>query len=175
MLPILFAIAAFFMKISDDIVDNGIREGRFLSNIAGIIYGTIFGYLLIKNEYSAYVISSIVISCILAKKVDNMPHYIALAIIFFFALVLGVPEINPILLALFSLAGFIDEYEANFRNKILYIMFEYRFFLKIAFFVYFIVYGVYEPLLYIVVFDASYYLTQAYASRTLLRFYKSTC
>ncbi len=175
MLPILFAIAAFFMKISDDIVDNGVNKAKFLVLISGVIYGAIFGYLLTKSEHSAYVVASIVIGCVLAGKVDSTPHYVALAIIIFCAVVFDVPRIDPMLLAAFSLTSFMDEYEANFRNNVLNKMFEYRFFLKISFLLYFLIFGVYEPLVYIIIFDSSYYITQAYASRTLLRFYKSTC
>lgn len=175
MLAIMFAISAFFMKISDDIVDNGIKEGRIISSISGTIYGLIFGYLLIKSEYSAYVVASIVIGCLLAKKVDSLPHYIALAIIFFFTVVFGVPQIDPFLLIVFSLAGFIDEYDRRFKNSFLNFMFEYRFFLKAAFLFYSLISGIYKPLFYIFVFDISYYLTQAFASKKIINFCKSMC
>ena len=136
-LGILFILAGFFMKLSDDAYDE--NDDLLLATVLGIFCGLACAIAAVSYTGAAYIFFGILIGNLLAFKVDGIHHIITLMIFVLFCLICGIPEISIVVLLIVILGALADEVGheliANYtENNFIILFFEYRFVMKIVIF-----------------------------------------
>ncbi|HMK54451.1 MAG TPA: hypothetical protein VK444_06690 [Methanobacteriaceae archaeon] len=133
---ILYPLAGFFMKISDDAQDE--KNNTILGAITGIICVLAIGYLVVTSSDAATIFIAILIGTLLAGKIDHWGHIITLIIGLGILAIFGLPPLGILTLAICIAATYLDEFgnDAPWLDgeKKLTTFFRYRFVLKITVF-----------------------------------------
>lgn len=104
---ICFALSGFFMKISDEAMDE--KNNKILAIITGILCVIFTVLVSIKNGDAACIFIGILVGNALAYKVDSINHIISAILLIVVLIVLGVPHFGWICLIICIIAAFIDE------------------------------------------------------------------
>ena len=136
-LGILFLLAGFFMKYSDDFYDE--NHNILFASIFGILCAIACGVATISNAGAAYIFLAILIGNLIALKVDGIHHAITLIVFVIVCLIGGIPDLNLVVLLICIVAALSDEIGHETISKItdngfLNLFFEYRFVMKIVIF-----------------------------------------
>jgi S-adenosylmethionine decarboxylase len=103
-------VCGFLAKLTDNILDEPVgRRWRLLPYASGTTYGLIAGFLATRSTEFATLVIAVAISVLLAGKIDAKAHQLALASLFLFMALAGLPPINFALLAAFVALGLLDE------------------------------------------------------------------
>lgn len=139
---ISFALSGFFMKISDELVDE--KNKFFYSIIAGVLC-VFFAVWVSSVDADAFCIFlSILIGTGLASKIDSVSHILSAVLFIILLFIMGFPEFSWLCLMLCTLSAFIDEKgndisdEKEKTNKnlgFMYTFFKYRYLMKITVFI----------------------------------------
>lgn len=130
----LYALSGFFMKFSDDAMDQ--KNNTLLGVISGILCVAGIGYLAVNYSDAATIFLAILLGTLISAKVDKIGHFVTL--IFFVAILFiwGLPPIGIITLAICTIAAWLDEVgndRKSFKGmKIVETFFNYRCALKIV-------------------------------------------
>ena len=127
---IILLIASFFTglaaKLVDLMEDNGLKLFKLDKFVFAVIYGLLIGYVISNYNVVAPLWIGAVFALILAKKIDNLAHFIGLISSLIFVALWGLGKINILLLAIFLVAAFLDEILSDFaegkpllKNKLL--------------------------------------------------------
>ena len=141
-----YALLGAGIKYIDDAFDEktfSIRKSLLLAPVLGILWA----YLMSLSPASATILFAIVLAVLLKGKVDNVAHQAGLLSIVVVVMVSGYFQFVWIALAIFTIAGVLDEVgndfvdEKNFYakggvNKFIHLFFEYRFTMKAVIFVF---------------------------------------
>ncbi len=135
LLPILYALSGFFMKISDDFFDE--KNNKLWASIIGILCGITCGLIASNNVDGAYIFLGILIGNILALKVDGIHHITTLIVFILILLLFNIPSMNILILIIIVLSAIIDELgndneQIYNSSKFLMYFFDYRFTLKVV-------------------------------------------
>ena len=131
---LLYALSGFFMKFSDDAMDQ--KNNHILGVASGIICVIGIGYLAVNFPDAATIFLAILLGTLLSAKVDKLGHLITLIIFAVILFIWGIPTIGIITLAICTVAAWFDEV-GNDREqlkgiKIVEKFFKYRCALKIT-------------------------------------------
>lgn len=132
---ILYLLSGFLMKLADDQYDE--FNNKKLAIIFGILCGIIIAILSSSSIDAAYLFFAILIGNLVAFKVDGIHHILTLASFLIVIYFLGFPVLNIVLLAICTIAAFVDEI-GNDNEKIakksnfLKLFFDYRCFMKLV-------------------------------------------
>lgn len=125
------------MKFSDDAfdVDNNLNLAIFF----GIICAIVSAIATVSDIGAAYIFIGIVVGTLLAFKIDGVHHLITLIIFIIICLILGLPDLNIVVLLICILAPLTDEVGHELisnvtENGFIILFFEYRFVMKIVIF-----------------------------------------
>lgn len=135
LLAILFLLSGFFMKYSDDLFD--VNHDVKLACVFGILCAITTATAAIWNAGAAYIFIAILIGNLLALKVDGIHHILTLILFIIICLIVGIPELNFVVLLICILAALSDEVghelvPTRTDNEFLNLFFEYRFVMKIV-------------------------------------------
>jgi hypothetical protein len=133
---ILYPLAGFFMKISDDAQDE--KKNTVLAVFAGFICVLAIGYLSVSSSDAATIFIGILVGTLLAGKVDRLAHIVTLIIFISILAIFGVPSVGIVALLICTAASYLDEIgnDASWLKgkRKLNIFFKYRLALKLAVF-----------------------------------------
>ncbi|WP_042707448.1 hypothetical protein [Methanobrevibacter wolinii] len=134
-LPILYALSGFFMKISDDIYDE--KHNKVLASLVGVLCGITCAIVTGSNVDGAYIFIGILIGNLLGLKVDGIHHIVTLAVFLVLLYFLSIPHLNLIILGIIILSALIDEIgndneKIYSASKFLMYFFDYRFTMKVV-------------------------------------------
>ena len=178
-----YMVAGSLMKLTDEIADGKLRIDAHkrggikwidiasrIDIISGIIYGSIMGLLISHNITSVYVLGAIIIGCLITGKVDARGHYFALAAIILVIFSLGVESVTLPILLLVALSSVFDEMAndryKSFKNKAVNFFFRYRMTMKLLLLIFSVLHILdYYSIIFLLVFDFSYYLTEVILRR----------
>ncbi|MCK4319084.1 hypothetical protein KAW38_00750 [Candidatus Micrarchaeota archaeon] len=150
MIYILTALMGALVKITDEIEDKLGGKGN-LKYLFAIAYGIIGAYLVAYSPFTTIMLG-IFLGVFLAGKIDTTAHRVAAVIILLGAILLGVPQVDMLYLFIFTVLAVGDEVEWNFNR--------YRPFVKIGAIVISFVTWTWGYMLFIVLFDGAYLLTE---------------
>lgn len=108
---LLFAYIGGSLKYIDSVYDDGVFNRKF-ALILSVLTGFVFCLVIALNEYAAGIYLGIVISVILAGKIDELAFSLCTAIIFAGVILLGTESllhVNILTLVVIVTASFIDE------------------------------------------------------------------
>ena len=175
---ISYPILGAGLKYIDDAFDEKIFNKKFALLLAPIL-GLLWAYTMFIDQFSATILLAIIIGVFCRGKIDNLGHYIGLAIIIGIIALLGINFLF-LPLVIFAIAAFLDEVgndiidynkgnidESKFSQKLFVYFFDQRWATKIAV-LYVILIGVF-PLFFflaLLLFDGAYLLVRLY-SRTI--------
>lgn len=132
---VLYALAGFLMKLSDDAHDR--RNNNLLAIFTGFLSALCIVYLAVTSADAACIFVGILIGNLLAWKIDSINHVVSFLVLIGILAVLGIPSIGIVTLALCAAAAFVDEI-GNDNPRVSKwgsapeFFFEHRFTLKIA-------------------------------------------
>ena len=134
-LAILFLLSGFFMKYSDDLFD--VNHDLKFASVFGVLCAVASGFATVYSVEAAYIFLAILIGNFIALKVDGIHHIITLIVYLIISLILGIPELNLVILLICVLAAFSDEVGHELISKVtpnrfLNLFFEYRFVMKVV-------------------------------------------
>ncbi|MDD6285138.1 hypothetical protein [Candidatus Methanosphaera massiliense] len=140
---ICFALSGFFMKISDEAMDE--KNNIILAIITGILCVAFTVAISITNGDAACIFIAILIGNILAKKVDSINHIISAILLIALLIYVGVPHFSWFCLIVCIIAAYIDEWgndksDEREENEMIHEedyglldkFFKYRYALKVA-------------------------------------------
>ena len=115
------------MKLSDDACDIG--DDKSLAIALGILCAITSAFATVSSASAACIFIGILIGNLLALKVDGIHHIITLILFVLISLIMGIPELNLVILLICIFSALLDEvgHELN-------CFFEYRFAMKVAIF-----------------------------------------
>lgn len=127
---IILLMLSFFtglaVKLVDLMEDNNLKLFKFDKFIFAVIYGLLIGYVVSNYNVVASLWIGVIFALILAKKIDNLAHFIGLISALIFVALFGLGKINILLLSVFLVAAFLDEILSDFaegkpllKNKLL--------------------------------------------------------
>ena len=96
-------------KFADLIADDGLEIMWVFSYATGIVYGILIAYIISTHPLLAPMAMAAVLAVLLTNKIDRRPHNIGIASMFLFLAVWGFPSIVIWMMAVFLVAGVIDE------------------------------------------------------------------
>ncbi len=136
-LAVLFFLSGFFMKLSDDACDVG--GDKSLAIVFGVLCGVVSAFATVSSASAACIFIGILVGNLLAFKVDGIHHIITLILFVIISLILGIPELNLIILLFCIFAALLDEIGHELisnltSDKFLNYFFEYRCAMKVAIF-----------------------------------------
>lgn len=134
-LAILFLLSGFFMKLSDDLFDD--KQDLKFASLFGVLCAIASACATVYSNQAAYIFIAILIGNLIALKVDGIHHIITLALFMIICLVVGIPDLNTVILLVCILSAFCDEVGHELISKItdnrfLNLFFEYRFVMKVV-------------------------------------------
>lgn len=104
---ICFALSGYFMKASDEFIDE--KDNLFMAIITGILCVIFTIYVSINNGDAACIFISILIGTALAFKVDNINHILSAILLIIILVILGVPHFSWLCLFFCTVAAYLDE------------------------------------------------------------------
>lgn len=163
-LPILLAfVTGVLVKLVDLIEDDDLKAPMFTSNILGILYGVLIAGMIKFFPQIAPVWIAAVIGVVLAGTIDAPGHYFGVATTIFLLAILGLEKMSWILLLIFIIAGFIEEFvntqlldKNKIKNKILKNILEFRPILEITVFISSLITGIWIMWFALLLFDIGY-------------------
>ncbi|OPX57857.1 MAG: hypothetical protein A4E25_01938 [Methanobacterium sp. PtaB.Bin024] len=131
---VLYALSGFFMKFSDDALDQ--KDNTLLGVASGLLCVAGIGYLAVNFSDAATIFLAILLGTLLSAKVDKIGHMVTLIVFLVILFIWGIPTFGIITLAICTLAAWLDEMgndrESFERIKIVKTFFNYRCAMKIA-------------------------------------------
>ena len=159
-LAFLFILSGFFMKYSDDLFD--VNHNLTFSTFFGVLCGIASAAATVYNVDAAYIFISILIGNLIVLKVDGIHHIITLIVFLTVLLIVGIPDLELVVLLICILAIIGDEVGHELipnmtENSFLNLFFEYRFVMKIVVFL-LAVCGVFNIWIFVcfILFEISY-------------------
>ena len=107
-IPIVFA-AGVLNRIADMAADDGLELGRYPGYAVGALYGFLIAYAITQFPMLAELGIAVLISVLIAGKIDHPAHYVGIASVVFFTAIFGIGPLNPALLVIFVIGGALDE------------------------------------------------------------------
>lgn len=104
---ICFALSGYFMKMSDDYLDE--ENNVPLAVINGILCVIFTVIVCVNNGDAACIFISILVGTALSLKVDSINHILSAILLIVILLILGVPHFSWLCLILCTLAVYLDE------------------------------------------------------------------
>ena len=125
------------MKLSDDACDIG--SDKPLAIVLGILCAITSAFATASSASAACIFLGILIGNLLALKVDGIHHIITLFVFVIISLILGIPELNLVILLFCIFAALLDEVGHELisnltSDKFLNYFFEYRCAMKVVIF-----------------------------------------
>jgi hypothetical protein len=118
LLALLFIfLAGILTKFADMIADEGLQIRKIFSYAVGIVYGMLIAYVLVTHPLLAPLGMAVVLSVLLAEKIDRKPHNIGIASMFLFLAIWGFPQIDMVLIAVFLAASLLDEAVSDLADR----------------------------------------------------------
>lgn len=155
-------VTGIIVKLVDQAEDRKIRLFRNANALLGIAYGFLIAYVMLKSDLVANLWMAAVLGNVLAGKIDAPGHRTGIFSMLFALAVLGFPEFNPYLLAVFALAAYLDEFlpalakKIKIKNKTAVRMASYRLLLEAAAFAVSFLSGQWVLFASILLFDLGY-------------------
>ena len=148
------------MKFSDDFFDK--KHDLKFACIFSVLCGLASAVATVSDIGAAYIFIAILIGNLIALKIDGIHHIITLVVFVVPCLILGIPELNLIVLLVCIIAAFADEIGHETISKVtdntfLNLFFEFRFVMKIVVFI-LPFFGAFDILVFIcfILFDVAY-------------------
>ena len=110
-------VTGFITKLTDNLVDEPFVWHGFAKNLLGITYGFLAGFLVAQSTEFATLVLAITISVLIAGKIDDRAHQLAVAALIATTLAFGLPQVSIPFMALFVLLGFADEKLNDWADK----------------------------------------------------------
>lgn len=111
-MPLNFLISffsGFTAKFTDDLIDKKSHFNKKIKYFAGIAYGLLAGYLISSSAEFATLFLAVIAAVLLAGKIDDPAHFLAIAAIAAMAVLRGMPAIIPAFFVFFLVFAFLDE------------------------------------------------------------------
>ncbi len=113
---IIQLLIGIFTKLTDAIVDDGLKLIKNIEYVFGVIYGSLIAYLIINYPVITPLLLGTIIAVILTKKIDHKAHFLGILIVavslFFIDL-----KFNYFLLIIFLVAALLDEVLNDYFDK----------------------------------------------------------
>jgi len=114
---LLVFLTGLLNKLADLVADDGLKLKKCIFYPIGPIYGFLIAYIITTYPVFAPLGMAIMLSCIIAGKIDSKVHYVGIGTFFFFIYLFGLPAINLPIFAAFFCAGLIDEIGNYYADK----------------------------------------------------------
>jgi len=111
-MPLNFLISFFAglaAKLTDDLIDKKPRFSRKIKYFTAVAYGLLAGYLISASAEFATLFLAVIAAVLLAGKIDDAAHFLAIAAIAAMIALLGLPAIIPAFFVFFLVFAFLDE------------------------------------------------------------------
>ncbi|MDP2974207.1 MAG: hypothetical protein Q8N60_04090 [Candidatus Diapherotrites archaeon] len=111
-MPLTFLISFFSglaAKLTDDLVDKKPHFGRKIKYFTAVAYGLLAGYLISSSAEFATLFLAVIAAVLLAGKIDDAAHFLAIIAIAAMVVLLGLPGIIPAFFVFFLAFAFLDE------------------------------------------------------------------
>jgi hypothetical protein len=102
-----FALSGYFMKTSDEFVDE--KDNLPLAIITGILCVFFTLFVSSYNGDAACIFISILVGTALAFKVDNLNHLLSAVLFVILLYIMGIPQFSWYCLILCTIAAYLDE------------------------------------------------------------------
>ena len=148
------------MKYSDDLFD--VNHDLISACVFGILCAIASAVATVADIGAAYIFIAILIGNLFALKVDGIHHILTLIVFVVICLIVGIPDLNLVILVICILAALCDEIGHETigkitENRFMNLFFEYRFVMKIVVLL-LAVYGSFNILVFVcfIVFELAY-------------------
>lgn len=134
-LALLFILAGFFMKYSDDFYDED--NNTLMASILGVVCGIACACASVISADAACIFIGILVGNLLAFKVDGIHHVITLLVFVVICLICGLPQLSLVILLACIFGALADEVGHEMisnitDNRFANLFFEYRFMMKVV-------------------------------------------
>jgi len=109
--------AGFLSKVSDMVADDGMRLARLLGIAVGVSYGFMVSLVMTHYAILSPLVIAVVLGTMLTGKIDHEVHYAGVGSMLLFVSLIGLPPVNPWLLAVFMAGGIIDEIGSDLADR----------------------------------------------------------
>ncbi len=119
-MPLNFLISffsGFAAKFTDDLIDKKLRFNKKIKYFSGIAYGLLAGYLISSSAEFATLFLAVIAAVLIAGKIDDAAHFLAIAAIAAMIALLGLPAIIPAFFVFFLAFAFLDEVMPDISAK----------------------------------------------------------
>lgn len=136
---ICFALSGFFMKFSDEAMDE--KNNKILAIVTGLLCVFFTILISVTNGDAACIFLSILIGTAFARKIDAINHIISAILFILILIYAGVPHFSWICLIVCIIAAYIDEIGNDISDEnekkdeeesLFDKFFKYRYSLKVA-------------------------------------------
>lgn len=164
MAPEILAAAfatGILVKLVDQIEDKKLKM-KNMSALLGIFYGFLIAYVMIKSPIVANLWMAAVLANIAAGKIDAAGHRFGIFTMLIVLILMGFPQFNFYLIALFLITAYFDEHLKNMgdarkiKNKTFAKMASYRVVLELTAFAVSVYTGEWILFASILAFDVGY-------------------
>lgn len=161
----LYYVLAFilgFLVKAVDWLDDDRKSKNPIKFLLAVAYGAIIGYLIATASFSTLFLGALVAQAF-ARKIDTHAHILGAAVSIFSLFFFGFPQVQLVGFLLFFFLAYIDE--LNFPKQFKWVS-EWRILLKIGAAI-FLIFGRWDYILAILLFDGGYLLFNQIAKRLL--------
>jgi len=165
-------ITGLFTKLADEFEDRKLVKSKTLKVVAGVIYGSLIGYVIVKYPVVAPLWIGTVIGATLIGKIDALSHYVAMSAMVLVIAFFGINAISIIPLLIFALVCTTEEFlheiwvtGKKIKDKTLVMLVELRPLLELTAFIYSAVTGYWSVWLALLTFDIGYVVVSKIAEK----------
>jgi len=173
-LTTLAFLTGILNRIADMVADDGLNLNKYLACGIGILYGFLIAHVITAYPVLAELGMAVMLSVIMAGKIDHPVHQLGIASLLFLLLVNGIAPINLVLLVIFIFGAALDEAGNCLADKkkvsgILGAFFRYRLTMEVITFAISFFTGSWIIFIAMVSYDAGFtYIFPARARRKLI-------
>ncbi len=111
-MPLNFLISffsGFTAKLTDDLIDKKSHFNKKIKYFTAVAYGLLAGYLISSSAEFATLFLAVIAAVLIAGKIDDAAHFLAIAAIAAMIALLGLPAVIPAFFVFFIIFAFLDE------------------------------------------------------------------
>lgn len=156
-------ILAFFVgllvKLTDQIVDEGLNCIKYSEYLFGSLYGILMAQIVVSsNSLVASLWIGLIIGVIITNKIDHLSHMLAIGSFLLYLGIIGFPALSALYLIIFTIAAALDEIiEERIKAKERLLNLLKKFVgLEMVSFIVSIITGIWTVFLSILLFDLGY-------------------
>jgi len=177
MIYLIQFLIGIFTKLTDTVVDDGLKIVKNIEYLFAAIYGSLIAYLLISYPVVRPLLGA-VIGLILTLKIDHKSHMLAIAIVIISLFFIDWLKVNYILLILFLIASVADEmlndyFDRKKKKNLLTKILGYRLLLEITAFSASLILNQWVYFFAILSFDIGYILTTKITNKIIIKHKKT--